>query len=271
MFTILISFVLFILSLAVLVQEESILEQLLGQSFPEAQSFLLGYEELIIVALPVCCFFLLIFSVLQRKNSISQKQHQQALEELQQELSEARVQVEEVKQINEVLEEEASAVKGQQEEAEKSLEKAEKKVKELQGGKLKRDTVVDAELLNFLSLLQDKGRFIDFVMGDIAQYPDEKIGAAARVVHQGCKDLLMRYFSIAPIMDDEEGKQVTVSPDSNHHEIRVIGGDLNGAEKQGTILHRGWRATEVKLPRVNQDAIDSAENVIVPAEVNLKN
>ena len=45
----------------------------------------------------------------------------------------------------------------------------------------------DAEIVHFLAMLQDKGRLVDFLMDDINPYSDAQVGAAARVVHAGCK------------------------------------------------------------------------------------
>ena len=48
----------------------------------------------------------------------------------------------------------------------------------------------DAEVVHFLSMLQEKGRLVDFLMDDINAYSDAQVGAAARVVHAGCKGVL---------------------------------------------------------------------------------
>src|SRR6188768_1875256 len=41
--------------------------------------------------------------------------------------------------------------------------------------------------LQLLTLLQREGRFVDFVQQEIATFSDADIGAAARVVHEGCR------------------------------------------------------------------------------------
>lgn len=56
----------------------------------------------------------------------------------------------------------------------------------------------DAAVIQFLSRLQEKGRLIDFVMDDMTPYGDEQVGAAARIVHQGCQEVLGDFFSISP-------------------------------------------------------------------------
>jgi hypothetical protein len=57
----------------------------------------------------------------------------------------------------------------------------------------------EAEVVAFLGLLQEKGRFVDFLMDDVALYDDSRVGAAARVVHYGCRDVLHEHFKVAPI------------------------------------------------------------------------
>jgi len=55
----------------------------------------------------------------------------------------------------------------------------------------------DAEVVNFLAILQEKGRLVDFLMDDITAYDDAQVGAAARVIHQGCKAALQEHFKIS--------------------------------------------------------------------------
>jgi hypothetical protein len=38
----------------------------------------------------------------------------------------------------------------------------------------------EAEVVAFVSLLQEKGRLVDFLMEDVAPYDDKQVGAAAR-------------------------------------------------------------------------------------------
>ena len=55
----------------------------------------------------------------------------------------------------------------------------------------------DAEVVNFLAILQDKGRLVDFLMDNIKGYSDAQVGAAARVLHEGCKAVLSEHFGYA--------------------------------------------------------------------------
>ena len=62
----------------------------------------------------------------------------------------------------------------------------------------------EAEVVAFLGLLQEKGRLVDFLMDDVSIYDDSRVGAAARVVHFGCRDVLQEHFKVTPISDAED-------------------------------------------------------------------
>lgn len=123
------------------------------------------------------------------------------------------------------------------------------------------------EALLLLSLLQEKGRFIDFLMEDVGAYTNEQVGAAARVVHQGCRALVKEAFAPEPVSPAEENSLVRLEPDYNAAEFRVVG--AKGSEGTGKLVHKGWRATQVKLPRVQVPAKGGDGLIIVPAEVSV--
>src|SRR5258705_92566 len=52
----------------------------------------------------------------------------------------------------------------------------------------------EAEVVAFIGLLQEKGRLVDFLMDDVTLYDDSRVGAAARVVHYGCREVLREHF-----------------------------------------------------------------------------
>ena len=99
----------------------------------------------------------------------------------------------------------------------------------------------EAEIVAFFALLQEKGRFVDFLMDDVTAYDDAQVGAAARVVHQGCREVLREHFKITPVSGAAEGSRVTVPAGYAAEEYRVVGKIGGGAPFTGTILHRGWR------------------------------
>ncbi len=127
----------------------------------------------------------------------------------------------------------------------------------------------EAEVVSFLATLQDKGRLIDFLMDDISAYKDTQVGAAARVVHEGCKSVLKEHFTIRPIREEAEGSSVTVTPGYLADEYRFVGKISGEAPFSGTLIHKGWKTDSVKLPRVIVTSGDRLPT-IAPAEVELK-
>src|SRR5438105_3154014 len=61
-----------------------------------------------------------------------------------------------------------------------------------------------------LALFQREGRLVDFLKEDIADYPDDKIGAAVRAVHKGCRKVLAEHLALEPVLDAQEGGPVRV-------------------------------------------------------------
>jgi hypothetical protein len=120
--------------------------------------------------------------------------------------------------------------------------------------------------LQLLGLLQRDARFVDFVEEDIANYSDADIGAAARLVHDGCRATLREHFTIRPVRDEAEGSRVTIADGFDATAIRLTGNVVGKAPFNGTISHRGWRVADVRLPKLTQSH-DAA--VIAPAEVEL--
>lgn len=127
----------------------------------------------------------------------------------------------------------------------------------------------EAELVTLLAILQEKGRLIDFLMDDVTSYDDRQVGAAARVVHSGCRSALQEHFTIRPIRDEAEGSVVTVNAGYAADEYRLVGKISGEAPFQGKLIHRGWRAETVKLPRVLNARRDRLPS-IAPAEVELR-
>ncbi|AOR71790.1 hypothetical protein BBJ41_30625 [Burkholderia stabilis] len=120
--------------------------------------------------------------------------------------------------------------------------------------------------LQLLGLLQRDARFIDFVEEDIAGYADADIGAAARLVHDGCRAALREHFTIVPVRDEAEGSRVTLPAGFDATAVRVTGNVVGSAPFTGTVSHRGWRVADVRLPKLtgSHDA-----SVVAPAEVEL--
>ncbi len=71
-----------------------------------------------------------------------------------------------------------------------------------------REVTPDAAL-QLLGLLQQEGRLIDFLQEDLGAAGDADIGAAARIVHEGCRKVLRTHFELAPVRSEREGSRLT--------------------------------------------------------------
>jgi hypothetical protein len=120
--------------------------------------------------------------------------------------------------------------------------------------------------LQLLGLLQRDGRLIDFLEDDVAHYTDAEIGAAVRVVHEGCRKVLAERFRIEPVLPQAEGSGVTLEPGFDAAAIQPTGELVGEPPFKGTLVHRGWRAAAVRLPKV---AAGHDCRVLAPAEVEL--
>ncbi|HEY1995957.1 DUF2760 domain-containing protein [Paraburkholderia sp.] len=120
--------------------------------------------------------------------------------------------------------------------------------------------------LQLLGLLQRDARFVDFIQEDVAGYSDADIGAAARVVHGGCRTVLREHFTIRPVRDEAEGSRLTLAEGFDAAAVRLTGNVVGKAPFTGTLSHRGWRVEDVRLPKL---AERHDTKVIAPAEVEL--
>jgi hypothetical protein len=120
--------------------------------------------------------------------------------------------------------------------------------------------------LQLLGILQRDARLIDFAQEDLSQYSDADIGAAARVVHEGCRKVLREHFMIEPVLKETEGSKITVNAGFDASAIRLTGNVVGSAPFSGTVGHRGWRATDIHMPAL---AEGHNAHVLAPAEVEL--
>ncbi len=124
----------------------------------------------------------------------------------------------------------------------------------------------DTAALQLLGLLQREARFVDFVQEDPAGYSDADIGAAARVVHAGCRKVLAEHFTLEPVRSEDEGSRVTLAAGFDATAVRLTGNVVGQAPFTGTLGHRGWRVTATRLPQLTDP---KAASVIAQAEVEL--
>jgi hypothetical protein len=125
---------------------------------------------------------------------------------------------------------------------------------------------VHASGLAVLSLLQREGRLIDFLQEEMAAYSDAEIGAAARVVHAGCRKAVADSFTIAPALKDAEGASIQVPAGFDAQRIRLTGNIAGQPPFRGTVKHHGWVVTSLRLPNVSE-TLDP--RVLAAAEVEL--
>ncbi|WP_225785449.1 DUF2760 domain-containing protein [Xenophilus sp. Marseille-Q4582] len=124
---------------------------------------------------------------------------------------------------------------------------------------------VDAAL-QLLALLQREARFVDFLQEDIAPYSDAEVGGAARMLHGGARKVLAETFDLAPIRAESEGSRLTLPAGFDAAAVRVTGNVVGQPPFTGTLQHKGWRATAVRLPALTEG---HDTRVIAPAEVEL--
>jgi hypothetical protein len=121
--------------------------------------------------------------------------------------------------------------------------------------------------LQLLGMLQRDGRILDFFMEDIALYSDEQVGAAARDVHERTREILVRHFAPAPVIDAVEGT-TAAPPNGNAALVKYIGNvPATGKPPAGVLRHRGWRATAVSLPAL---ASKQDLTILAPAEIEVE-
>jgi hypothetical protein len=120
--------------------------------------------------------------------------------------------------------------------------------------------------LQLLALLQREARLIDFTQENLGSHADADIGAAARVVHEGCAKVMREYFSIEAIRQEAEGSRIVLQEGFDSAQVRLTGNVVGSAPFTGTLSHRGWRASSVRLPKLSEQH-DAA--ILAPAEVEL--
>lgn len=125
---------------------------------------------------------------------------------------------------------------------------------------------VHASGLAMLGMLQREGRLIDFLQEDVGSYADADIGAAARVVHAGCRKVLQQCLSLEPVLPQSEGDAVTVPAGFDAGRIRLTGQVAGQPPFRGTLKHHGWITTAVRFPAISS-SLDP--RVLAAAEVDL--
>jgi len=118
--------------------------------------------------------------------------------------------------------------------------------------------------LQLLALLQREGRFVDFVQQELGSFADADIGAAARVVHEGCRRAIRAHARVSSVRTEAEGSALTLERASA--DVKLVGNVTGSAPFRGVLRHRGWRIEELTLPTV-VGAHDPT--LVAPAELEL--
>lgn len=126
------------------------------------------------------------------------------------------------------------------------------------------------EALILLSLLQEKGRFLDYLMEDISAFSDAQVAAASRVVHQGCTAVIKECLALAPAHDGKEGERIDIDASSDPTHYRLIGKVAGAPPFSGVVIHRGWKTSRLALPRHTRPVDPAGQNVITPVEVEVR-
>lgn len=118
--------------------------------------------------------------------------------------------------------------------------------------------------LQLLALLQREGRFVDFLKEDVSGFADADIGAAARVVHDGCRRVLEAHATLEPVRTEEEGTSLEI--EGARADVKLTGAVEGKGPYKGTLTHKGWRCKELRLPT----AVEGHDpRVIAQAELEL--
>ena len=129
-------------------------------------------------------------------------------------------------------------------------------------------TPVRNDAVTLLATLQRESRLIDLVQESLEAYSDAQVGAAARDVLRDCGEVLSRLFDIQPMLDSNEGEQVSTPKDFDPNSYRVIGNASGEPPYTGALVHHGWRAAKCELPQWKGSP--AASLVVAPAEIEVK-
>ena len=89
---------------------------------------------------------------------------------------------------------------------------------------------------------------------------------AARVVHEGCNKAINEHFKLVVVHEGQEGTKVTLPKGFDAASVRLTGNIVGEAPFIGTLIHRGWQVTDIRLPKLT---MGHNVKIIAPAEVEL--
>ena len=124
-----------------------------------------------------------------------------------------------------------------------------------------------ADAMQILAILQREGRFIDFLQEDMTQFSDADVGAAARVVFEGCKRAMAEYITIGPVRTEAEGDAVVLKAGFDPASNSVTGNVVGEPPFHGRLAHHGWRIAQIRLPTISKG---HDPTIVAPAEVEIE-
>lgn len=125
-----------------------------------------------------------------------------------------------------------------------------------------------SEAIALLAALQRESRLVDLVMQPLDGYDDAQIGAAARDVLRDARSALEKTVALRPLRSETEGSTIETPADADAAQYRLTGAVQGQPPYRGELVHAGWVATKVELPKYVGSA-DSAR-VVAPAEVEAR-
>ena len=122
------------------------------------------------------------------------------------------------------------------------------------------------DAIELLTCLQKDGRLIDFLQENISSYDDAQVGAAVRSIHENTKKTLAKIVSLEPVMAESEGDSVRIEAGFDPSVIRLTGSIKGNPPFTGTVCHRGWKVTNLKI---EHRPLTHDLNIIEPSEVEV--
>ncbi|WP_440617967.1 DUF2760 domain-containing protein [Cysteiniphilum sp. 6C5] len=117
-----------------------------------------------------------------------------------------------------------------------------------------------------LSILQRKGRLLDFLAQNLDHYDNEQVATVARVVHDQCKKALESYCTLAPVYHDQENDEIVLEANYDKYSVELTGNVVHSTRFKGKLIHQGWKVEEMHLPKVAKEA---NLDILQPAEVEV--
>ena len=124
-----------------------------------------------------------------------------------------------------------------------------------------------SEAITLLAALQREGRLVDFLMESLDDYSDDQIGAAVRDVHRDCKEVLNRMFDLRPAASQEEGQTVELAEGFDPGRYQLVGNLTEGQAVHGTLVHRGWQATQTEVPLWT--GTEASAKIVAPIQLEI--